>query len=890
MPDPFGVSKGGGFSNPLGVTGSGGAAKKGGGSLVGNLLGDVGNAITGLPMGIVHTVEHPVGTVKQLARTEAQTWGPLLHGDVGKFYAGFHQHPLGPILDVLTLLSAGGARAFALGTLPEDASAREIAQAALRGHYQGPLRTIDLQGAPGGATIAARTLPRQGFRAARVTAADRLLKTLPPETRMIGEFARAARATRAAALPTELRHLYDTRLADYLHAHRALSKPERAAVAVLGRVPIPADLERWKRLLPDTPEGNQTRVLLSDPKVEAAYLHPSEKVMRAVESARSLADAREQILLRTTGIDKLALEDARFRHMRIVRGDQNLTADQLAHEVTGSGRPQPFYLPDEPIKETRGGSGFSRSASGRTPPRPGADLYHSQGVLFRTGMLALHPDVLGPAFIRAARHDYKTDLHAHVLDMAVPRDALPAGWEWVRQTHGQRIPFTATAKGEHGASFQDAFPQLSDQALGEGFTTTNAAEAARDASGRRLAVPASFARQVEGEWTKSSDFTRLVIDRPLQVWRALILNLRIPWLVNNVLGNAFLTTLRFAGPDGLRAFLGMVGETKGVRAVRQLLGDPVTRNHLTPEDMASILPELHRGGTFLGSQGDLGKTGQVARRLSAGLAPADVASESALRRAAAETVLRGTQEAKRIYRAMPAQEKSWRAAMVQAAEDPAVRQLVIKEVNSALGDFNSLSAIERNAIRKLVPFWAWYREITRIALRIPLDTPGRAALLARLGQAGQDESNAALGQVPSYLKGAIPLGTAGGLQRIANLQSLNPLTSAVQTGQSIGGLIGVGNQRRGASQAIGELNPFLAGALQYLVAASKGDTTRGAPGALPNVGQDIAMNLPQIRVLTSPPSNLYPGRTRLDLLQQLLGSPVRSYSPAVARKYAGEGQ
>jgi hypothetical protein len=51
------------------------------------------------------------------------------------------------------------------------------------------------------------------------------------------------------------------------------------------------------------------------------------------------------------------------------------------------------------------------------------------------------------------------------------------------------------------------------------------------------------------------------------------------------------------------------------------------------------------------------------------------------------------------------------------------------------------------------------------------------------------------------------------------------------------------------------------------------------------------LGLPEARIGTNPPSRLYPGRTRRDLIQQFLGDPRRQgYDPLVGASYAQAGQ
>jgi len=112
---PYGTSRGSGYGG-----GASPAKKKesllgrvlgGPTGFVGNLAGDVKDAVVGLPAGIVMTVKDPVGSGKLVGQQMWQTWSPLFKGHPGEFAANFYDHPLAPILDVASVftLGAGGA-------------------------------------------------------------------------------------------------------------------------------------------------------------------------------------------------------------------------------------------------------------------------------------------------------------------------------------------------------------------------------------------------------------------------------------------------------------------------------------------------------------------------------------------------------------------------------------------------------------------------------------------------------------------------------------------------------------------------------------------------------------------------------------------------------------
>jgi hypothetical protein len=76
----------------------------------GNLLHDAESMATGIPMGLVMSVQHPIRSLKMTAKGIGEEYSPLVHGDFHTFYKRFHAHPLGPILDAVSLatMAVGG--------------------------------------------------------------------------------------------------------------------------------------------------------------------------------------------------------------------------------------------------------------------------------------------------------------------------------------------------------------------------------------------------------------------------------------------------------------------------------------------------------------------------------------------------------------------------------------------------------------------------------------------------------------------------------------------------------------------------------------------------------------------------------------------------------------
>jgi len=556
---------------------------------------------------------------------------------------------------------------------------------------------------------------------------------------------------------------------------------------------------------------------------------------------------------------------------------------------------RPYYLPDQ--LDARLSAKGTGKPTGLSPA--GSDVRQWTGALMRAGTIATRPDVLSASYLRSVVEAQAHDLHRRVIDAAMPiprGKAKPDGYVWVRELRGEHIPTGETYGAEHTANVGREFPEFGD-VTGD-LTTPIDAQALED-HGVRFAVPEQFAKQMRAQQRPSRGWAGKFWHQSTDVWRALVLNLRVPWLVNNIVGNHVLAALRFAGPAGLKAYVDALMEVRGIKAVRQLIG--LSRSWgMSDADMRAIFAEHTRPGTLIGSQLPAGLASRLPVGVERGLdVPGhiigalphlDRASEGFLRRVGVNTELRRSPEVRAVYNQMDRGTRSWRAALEQAdrAGGPradAIRSGVSREVNDALGNFLSLTHAEQNSIRALVPFYAWYREITRIALKLPLDAPGRANIVARLGLAQPIQSN-----YPSYLQGDVPIGKLDpqGRQTLLALRSMNPFTTVDDLGAAVASLV-VHPTRRGAFATAGLANPFVGLLADTVAKANAGD--KRSQTVLEAFYSSFLLGLPEARIGTNPPSRLYPGRTRQDLIQQFLGDPRRQgYDPLVGASYAQAGQ
>lgn len=547
--------------------------------------------------------------------------------------------------------------------------------------------------------------------------------------------------------------------------------------------------------------------------------------------------------------------------------------ERLQRELETAGRPQPVYLHDTALEQGRSGFTAIQPRGGGRSPTPPPPTFQNEQVLASLGQLLLDPSTLIGQHLRNVKYGLYRDIHSTLERQAavrVPKGTkLPDGWDYLRRAvgptgrSGETIPYTERTAGEYHRRLEELLPDAEAEAKLRGEFTTRTEAEAGDFAGDRLIVPSSTIRALTGEFERSSRAARWLVERPLDVWRAILLNWSPRWLTNNVVGNTFMGLLRFGGARYVREWLRAVREHGGPAAIEKLLRDQETAGHLTATDIAELFPG-QVVGTFKGQNMPyeasvaVGRLRNIARQ---GLSPIDRGYEQALRRAAIRTQARRSPEVIARYKAMPKEERSWRAATKEElARNPTLVKKIEQEVNSGLGDFTSLSPAERNWLRRLVPFYGWYRAVTTVVLRLPVETPLRVRLIAQLSNIQQEDQDLLNPNLRQYLRGSVPVAGGG----ILRTQGINPYATVPQVGRAL------------VSDPLGVINPYL----QAIAATGR---TFSEPTSLAKlldtIWQVVYGSLPPAQAVSlaehgAPPSKLYRPST-LDQLLGLAGIPLR---------------
>jgi hypothetical protein len=837
------------------------------------------------------------GIAKPIAKSYEQKYGPAFHGDFGQTWNEIYKDPFGTLMDVAALASAGVGGAAKAGVIGR--AAREIELAA-----------------PSGATVSKALAGSELSRRLRL-AADSTLKKLPPDMQVLGEHSRYARVIAYKNLKRKTG--LTLQAGKYQSAMGKLDQDELVATNLLHEFPTRRLLEDEKARLAAVEGAEPTLRLMNDPKILDLVDNPTDKMLSALYEAQTLTEKQAAML--TSGVVKkggkkgnvpaLTEESAlrrRYQPALVARGakyDEELglvapegksisgMIEQINKEVAEEGRHQPIYHPQQMGKDSRG---VGVGTGGRAPQRN--PVHENKAILQTLGKVAYDIEALTPSYMRTVKWAIYTDRHADLMRASVKVEkgmVAPEGYIYVKRNLSEKIPHTEQMTPEFEARLAEYFPEEGVAAEAD-LLTPVAAEAVTDVQGFRYMVPKPMADKIAGEYVKSSTAAGKFFGKPVTVWRSLVLNLRIGWLTNNVVGNTLMYAIRNAGPQGLKAYLQSLDEV----TIGKLLRDKEVRSHLTADDIVELLPE-HAAGTFMGTQlpgagtSKLARAGRAAAKYTTQpLRKVDIAYEQTLRRAMVNKLVRQSPEFKKVWTGLPKQTRNFRAEARKLLEDnPKLTERISKEVNDALGDFLQMSDFEQRYMRNLAPFYAWYKEITKITLRLPLEVPIRTDILTKLGQAGWDENVKKLGPdgIEKYLRSLYIIGDpSGGHAKGLSTSGLNPFMTVPQETVALSSLLrGDQNSR---NQLLGMMNPFIAGFARW-----GGSTDKDLGGLLTAVPKEIGAKLPQTRLYrgvrgqTNGPYRTYEN-TPLSEILAYLGVPIKNVNLDNARanyaKYHGK--
>lgn len=124
--------------------------------------------------------------------------------------------------------------------------------------------------------------------------------------------------------------------------------------------------------------------------------------------------------------------------------------------------------------------------------------------------------------------------------------------------------------------------------------------------------------------------------------------------------------------------------------------------------------------------------------------------------------------------------------------NPELVKRAVDEVDEFSYAYGELGPTERRVIRQFVPFWGWYKFISKFAWSMPLKYPGRANIINNFSKIGADAEQE-LGLLPPWIVGAIMKNHAekGTLDYFSTL-GVNPLAQFANPLRGVGGISQIG--------------------------------------------------------------------------------------------------
>lgn len=924
-----------------------------------NLVEDIKDAVVGIPTGIVMLAKDPIKTSQAIAEGTWHTWSPLFEGDFKKFGEQTWDHPLAPLLDILTVATLGGsagARVAALGRTESQALARtEKLTRRIKGSDVVP-------GAPNAYKIYHNN-PVVRARQKAIEGVVNRFATLAPAQWYVGGTKYSSDLTAARALSgKELADLkrwtrwdkYDTaarshasgsainlqidavaagakRLNDdvnaaaaevFPHIHEVASthafafepkhligeelvkqsKIGQKTAAINKRhsrmvAPLQSEMQAVEKALREATDEfkaatkeYRTRYPASPPlsTTDKAFVAQARSTKRQLAAAeRADARARSRLTKQAARYDdakarydrvlgRSEYELADFQHFNLAlpaklehgsRGVQalkkrvqaELDASVAAREALESlkkDRQHAVAGADQAMKSERIARAEAAARSDksvmdtRTAAAERINAAKARIAEYSATKQALREQ---KAAVDAARKEGIDRLYDPIQNRAL-RPAT--GFTYLRDG----ADYSRRVSAKNFDSVADYEKYLRENHTRD-LTTRNARKAARDADGRLLVVRDHSVSRYAEEAARSTH-TLAALGRGITtVWKYAVLALRPAFLVNNAVGNLMMYMLS-SGPGAMRGLVDAMRQLHGSRATRQGLSRAereIRRHGYDWQDKYYL--GLHRGfgkdtsewmTVNIGQRGT--KTHKTVRVLTTGLY--DIThrvSDTTLRRAYINDILRRHPEVKALQK----KGMHFNDAADAVSQNRAVREFVQQRVNDALGQYHYLNPTER-FIRAVVPFYTWDRAIARHGGKLFLEKPGTTLALTEVGKQGTATTEEMLGQVPEWLRGALPLSLLGfpeeanGRTPIATTTGLNPyatLEQLMNLGQAA--ITGKGNVTAAVAS---ELHPALSGAIESLTGTSMltgAPITRDDTGVIPSVIGGMVSGLPQVNLIKS---------------------------------------
>lgn len=903
--------------------------------LTGNLLSDVKDAVVGIPMGLVMTVEHPVTALKAMAGGTWQTWKPLLTGHPVAFVEQTYDHPLAPILDVATVFSLGAASAAKAAPLFGDvADAASTAGKLAKLNQPG----VKLISDPKGTRLPVeKTLSRRAGRRAMQELTFKYRDKLPQwylkgqyemlhrtdvAHRFVAkEYIKGQAMQKVAGIESAMAHNDRAGLVEQAQNFLEHTDPTDGLYGST-RLQMEAIIQGAHAMEDITDLGKRARSTV------LAHMHAN--LMRhnkayTIHEAKSLLESGHNVLVKAPeymdgtywkGLDRLTRTHARLTRKYATRRPK-LEAEiekwdrirqqsaELVHSHAGI-KDELARANDEMSALQEAGSrvaGGYTTRTGRQPAKltPTQEMnYRSEAVWEQQQRIQRLEQLNEKAYAAKKTHEKALrKLEALRTERTQSEANLSSAYEDLQKARDRSAE---SFYASHADTYEKTMNAVEN--FGEKVSTKDFGKAAHivgeDGHIRYYVVPKHDAYNLGYEGGNSLRFIHKVLHKSTMMWKTAVIGYTPRTITNNAIGNWFLyATREMPSAHGAMA----VADAIRYRFGRKIDADPLFKDtHWAHRWFADELGDQFGVGNEIM---DLAGKGGAKATLRAGFYPAVAGIEKNQRIMTLYSALRSMPEVRAEIAAARKQGlRGSKAADVgierAMRKNPALRDEAALSSRRLMGDYVSLSETEK-FLRDIIPFYLWNRHILKTTGNMLLEQPGRLLILQQLSELGISETEKQLGQIPDFLKGAIPLAALGfgdktGRANVMLTASLNPFATVGDLAASVEAWTSGQRARRG--EAVNQFNPFITSSFESIFQTSllTGSPSPREGGILTDVLSRSVLTLPQpklVKALTSkdqtqtPKGNDYLyARDDRSQWSSLLGVPLRNVSQETAAKLA----
>lgn len=261
-------------------------------------------------------------------------------------------------------------------------------------------------------------------------------------------------------------------------------------------------------------------------------------------------------------------------------------------------------------------------------------------------------------------------------------------------------------------------------------------------------------------------------DNLMQMWRSATLGFMPRWWINTFAGNIFMSALS----GGLRPrYLGAAW-----RLGKSDMTDRILRSTADADEIRGQRAVRDEINNSLMEQVPEHAPGNVGAERAETRAMVDVTKRHPVKRVS-DTIFNKVEKIDTYFRKaglLQEMDKYAKAHMHQLGEvmdgysrwrlgDEYVKNIVdnhpdlvekaMGEANKFFYNFTALGPTERRLVRRIIPFYGWYKFITKLAWSLPFQYPGRTNLLANLTNISKEYTENEFGILPPGMKGSILL-------------------------------------------------------------------------------------------------------------------------------------